>query len=108
ISFALSSDKSQLTVINRTGLVANQYQYLLQADFLTKRPDIAADSCCGVNFFKGADCKTVTASVRMCNPGAGPNPGGMPVSFYDGDPTTNPNAKRLHTGASAFNLPVGQ
>ncbi len=97
VTFALSADKSQLTVTNKTGLANPDYQFLLSADYYGARPDIAFDAS-GINFSKIGSCKMVRASVTVCNPGAGNSNGGMPVSFYHGDPTTDPAAVLLHTG----------
>jgi len=97
ITFALSADKSQLTVTNKTGLANPDYQFLLSADYYGARPDIAFDAS-GINFSKVGSCKMVRASVTVCNPGAGNSNGGMPVSFYHGNPTTDPAAVLLHTG----------
>ncbi|MVT08451.1 Ig-like domain-containing protein [Chitinophaga tropicalis] len=100
ISFSLSADKSELTVINKTGLANPDYQFLLSADFYGSRPDIAFNTS-GISFAKGASCKIVKATMNVCNPGSGNNNGGMPVAFYAGNPTTDPAAKLLYT--STFN-----
>jgi gliding motility-associated-like protein len=97
ISFTLSADKSQLTVTNKTGLANPAYQFLLSADFYGSNPDIAF-STSNITFTKGASCNIVNANLTVCNPGAGNSSGGMPVSFYAGDPTVDPTAKLVYTG----------
>ena len=105
ISFALSADKSQLTVTNKTGLATTFYQFLLSADFYGSKPDIAFNTS-NITFTKGSSCNIVTAHVNVCNPGSGNNSGGMPISFYAGDPTSDPTAKLLYT--STFNQAIDQ
>ncbi|UYQ95763.1 hypothetical protein MKQ68_11685 [Chitinophaga horti] len=107
ISFQLSADKSELTVTNKTGLAGSDYQFLLSADFFGARPDVAF-SATNVSFSKGSSCKVVRASVNVCNPGAGNSNGGMPVSFYAGNPTVDPAARLLHVGAFNEDLAVGE
>ncbi|WP_343672878.1 tandem-95 repeat protein, partial [Chitinophaga sp.] len=107
ISFFLSSDKSQLTVINKTGLANPSYQFLLSCDYYGSRPDVAF-STAGITFSKGSSCNIVTASVNVCNPGSGNSSGGMPVSFYSGDPTTDPAAILVYTGTFNQNIPQGE
>jgi gliding motility-associated-like protein len=98
ISFSLSADKSQLTVTNKTGLANPDYQLLLSIDNYGSKPDLAFGMP-AVAFTKYSGTKTVKAEVTVCNPGAGNSTGGMPVSFYHGDPTSNPSARLLYTGA---------
>jgi gliding motility-associated-like protein len=105
ISFSLSADKSQLTVTNKTGLATTFYQFLLSADFYGSKPDIAFNTT-NITFTKGASCNIVVAHINVCNPGSGNNSGGMPISFYAGDPTSDPTAKLLYT--SAFNQAINQ
>ncbi|GAA3927720.1 hypothetical protein GCM10022209_21580 [Chitinophaga oryziterrae] len=105
ISFALSADKSQLTVTNKTGLATTYYQFLLSADFYGSKPDIAFNTS-NITFTKGSSCNIVTAHVNVCNPGSGNNSGGMPIAFYAGDPTSDPTAKLLYT--STFNQAIDQ
>jgi gliding motility-associated-like protein len=106
ISFSLSADKSQLTVTNKTDLANPFYQILLSADYYGSKPDIAFNAS-GVTFTKVTD-KTVRANVAVCNPGAGNSNGGMPVSFYHGDPTVDPSAKLLYTGTFNEGIDAGQ
>ncbi|WP_158642647.1 choice-of-anchor D domain-containing protein, partial [Chitinophaga japonensis] len=98
ISFSLSADKTQLTVTNKTGLGNPHYQFLLSMDYFGAQPDIAFDVS-NITFSKGSTCNVVRANVQVCNPGSGNSSGGMPVSFYHGDPTSDPAAVLLHTGA---------
>ncbi|OMP77848.1 tandem-95 repeat protein, partial [[Flexibacter] sp. ATCC 35208] len=107
ISFFLSSDKSKLTVINKTGLANPSYQFLLSCDYYGSRPDVAF-STTGITFSKGSSCNIVKASVNVCNPGAGNSNGGMPVSFYSGDPTTDPAAILIYTGTFSEDIPQGE
>ncbi|SOD13388.1 hypothetical protein SAMN06297358_1218, partial [Pedobacter xixiisoli] len=100
--FKLSPDKSEIKITNTMALVHDQYQVLMSLDFFGSRPDLAINTS-HVSFTKGADCKEVKAKIRISNPGSGESPGSIPVSFYEGDPTTNPNAKRLLTDAVVFN-----
>ncbi|WP_346319715.1 cadherin-like domain-containing protein, partial [Chitinophaga sp. YIM B06452] len=107
ISFSLSADKSQLTVTNKTGLANPDYQLLLSIDNYGSKPDIAFGTP-GVTFTKYTGSKTVKADVTVCNPGAGNSGSGMPVSFYHGDPTTNPSARLLYTGAFSQGILAGE
>ncbi|SFW86050.1 tandem-95 repeat protein, partial [Chitinophaga sancti] len=108
ISFFLSADKSQLTVINKEGLVASSYQLLLSCDYYGSRPDVAFSTAAGITFAKGGSCNIVKATVNVCNPGSGNSSGGMPVSFYSGDPTTDPAAILLYTGTFNQDIPQGE
>ncbi|RFM32317.1 tandem-95 repeat protein, partial [Chitinophaga silvisoli] len=108
ISFFLSSDKSQLTVINKTGLANPSYQFLLSCDYYGSRPDVAFSTAAGITFTKGSSCNIVKATVNVCNPGSGNSSGGMPVSFYSGDPTTDPAAILLYTGTFNQDIPQGE
>jgi gliding motility-associated-like protein len=107
IKFQLSADKSTLTVTNTAALVANTYQILLSADYYGARPDIAFSST-GISFIKGPSCNIVTANVNVCNPGSGNSNGGMPVSFYSGDPTTDATATLVYTGTFNQDIPMGE
>ncbi|MBW8682987.1 Ig-like domain-containing protein [Chitinophaga rhizophila] len=107
ILFSLSADKTQLTVTNRTGLANPDYQFLLAMDYYGARPDVAFDST-GITLAKGPSCKVITATFNVCNPGAGNSSGGMPVSFYHGDPTTDPAAVLLHTANFPEDLLEGE
>ncbi|QHS63610.1 Ig-like domain-containing protein [Chitinophaga agri] len=107
IVFSLSADKTQLTVTNMTGLANPDYQFLLSMDYYGARPDVAFDAS-SVALTKGPSCKVVTATFNVCNPGAGNSSGGMPVSFYHGDPTTDPAAVLLYTGAFPEDLLEGE
>jgi hypothetical protein len=108
INIALSADKNSLVVTNRTGLVASDYVYILSADFFGRRPDVSANID-NISFSKGSTCKSIVASVELCNPGAGRSPNGMPVSFYDKDPTADDSAILLYTGTiETLTLDVGQ
>ncbi|WP_113663214.1 beta strand repeat-containing protein, partial [Pedobacter nanyangensis] len=104
-NFTLSADKSEITISNTMALVHDQYQLLLSLDFFGSRPDLAFNAS-HISFTKGAHCKEVEAHVRISNPGSGESPGSIPVSFYDGDPTVNPNAKRLLTDVITFNQSI--
>ncbi|MCK7555646.1 Ig-like domain-containing protein [Chitinophaga sedimenti] len=105
ISFQLSADKSQLTVTNKTGLAGTDYQFLLSADYYGARPDIAF-SASNVTFTK-TSCNVVRANVSICNPGAGNSSGGMPVSFYAGNPTVDATARLLYVDAFNDALSIG-
>ncbi|HEU4552852.1 MAG TPA: Ig-like domain-containing protein, partial [Chitinophaga sp.] len=106
ISFSLSADKRQLTVTNKTGLANPDYQFLLSADYYGSKPDIAFNAS-AITFEKTAAYK-VKATLTVCNPGAGNSNGGMPVSFYYGDPTVDPNAKLLYTGTLNEGILAGE
>uniref|UniRef100_UPI0031D78178 tandem-95 repeat protein n=1 Tax=Chitinophaga sp. TaxID=1869181 RepID=UPI0031D78178 len=108
ISFFLSADKSQLTVINKTGLANPSYQFLLSCDYYGSRPDVAFSTTSGISFAKGGSCNIVKATVNVCNPGSGNSSGGMPVSFYSGDPTTDPSSILLYTGTFNQDIPQGE
>ncbi|HEY8917174.1 MAG TPA: hypothetical protein VIM87_12070, partial [Chitinophaga sp.] len=104
--FSLSADKSELTITNKTGLANPFYQFLLSADYYGSKPDIAfSDGAGNITFSKGASCNIVRANINICNPGSGSSNGGMPISFYQGDPTVDPAAKLVYT--STFNQAVG-
>ncbi|TWV91981.1 hypothetical protein [Chitinophaga pinensis] len=107
IVFTLSADKTQLTVTNRTGLANPDYQFLLSMDYYGARPDVAFDAS-SVALAKGPSCNVIRATFNVCNPGAGNSSGGMPVSFYHGDPTTDPAAVLLYTGAFGSGLLEGE
>lgn len=103
IKFKLSADKSYIEVANKVlSNVVTASQILMSLDFFGSRPDLAINTS-HVSFSKGSDCKEVKIKLRIANPGSGPSPGAIPVSFYDGDPTNNPSAKRLSTDAVVFN-----
>jgi gliding motility-associated-like protein len=106
ISFSLSPDKSQLTITNKTGLANPDYQILLSADYYGSKPDMAFNAA-AASFTKLSPQKLVRANVAVCNPGAGNSNGGMPVSFYQGNPTSNPAAKLLYTGVFPEDIPSG-
>ncbi|SFM59905.1 gliding motility-associated C-terminal domain-containing protein [Chitinophaga sp. YR627] len=106
-SFKLTADKSQLIVTNKTGLANQSYQFLLSADFFGARPDVAFNPT-NISFTKGTNCNTVQAHVQICNPGSGNNNGGMPVAFYEGDPTTDPNARLLYVGLVPDQIKMGE
>ncbi|WP_052306882.1 Ig-like domain-containing protein [Chitinophaga pinensis] len=107
IVFTLSADKTQLTVTNRTGLANPDYQFLLSMDYYGARPDVAFDAS-SIALAKGPSCNVIRATFNVCNPGAGNSSGGMPVSFYHGDPTTDPAAVLLYTGAFGSGLLEGE
>ncbi|RYD96448.1 MAG: tandem-95 repeat protein, partial [Sphingobacteriales bacterium] len=102
LSFELKADKSEITITNTMALVHDKYQVLMSLDFFGSRPDLAFNTS-HISFSKGTNCKEVEAKVRISNPGSGESPGSIPVSFYDSDPTVNPNAKRLLTDVVTFN-----
>ena len=108
IRFSLSADKTTLTVSNTVGEANNAYQFLLSCDFYGSRPDLALNTTyTGFSKVAGAaNCNEIRATIRIANPGSGDSPGTIPVSFYDGDPTVNPNAKRLLTDSLVFNQPL--
>ncbi|PSL25796.1 Ig-like domain-containing protein, partial [Chitinophaga ginsengisoli] len=95
LRFTLSKDKSELIVTNQTRLANQTYQFLLSADFFGQRPDLAFNPS-NITFSKGATCNQLKVTVNVCNPGAGNATGGMPISFYNGDPTVNPAAVLIH------------
>ena len=105
IRFSLSSDKTTLTISNTVGEANNSYQFLLSCDFYGSKPDLALNALYS-GFTKGDGCNEIKATIRIANPGSGDSPGVIPVSFYDGDPTVNPNAKRLLTDSLVFNQPL--
>ncbi|SHN32431.1 Ig-like domain-containing protein, partial [Chitinophaga sp. CF418] len=107
LRFTLSKDKSELIVTNQTGLASQTYQFLLSADFYGSRPDLAFNPS-GMSFSKGSTCKQLKVTVNVCNPGAGNATGGMPVAFYNGDPTVNPAATLLYVGTLDQAIKVGE
>ncbi len=107
ITFSLSADKSQLTVTNKTDLANPDYQILLSMDYYGARPDIAFNTS-NITFSKGSTCNMIKANVNVCNPGSGNNSGGMPVSFYHGDPTTDPTAVLLYQGTFNQDIHEGE
>lgn len=108
LRFTLSANKSQLTVTNAFGLVAANYQVITIADFFGSRPDYAftLDVNSDFTYSNNGQCGEVAVNARLCNPGAGNSPGGIPVSFYDKDPTTDGTARLLKI--DAFNQPLSQ
>jgi len=108
LRFTLSADKSKLTVTNSFGLVANNYQLLTNADFFGARPDFAFTTNVSTDFSYANNglCGQVAVTARLCNPGAGNSPGGIPVAFYSKNPTTDGTARLLYL--STFNNPVLQ
>ena len=106
ISFSLSADKSQLTVTNKTGLANPDYQILLSADYYGSKPDIAFNPS-GITFTK-VSSHVVKANLAVCNPGSGNSNGGMPVSFYHGDPTVDPAAKLLYVSTFPEDIEAGE
>ena len=107
LRFTLSQDKSELIVTNQTGLASQTYQFLLSADFFGARPDLAFNPP-NITFSKGASCKQLKVTVNVCNPGAGNATGGMPISFYNGDPTVNPAAVLIHIDTLDQPIKVGE
>ncbi|HEY8919068.1 MAG TPA: hypothetical protein VIM87_21640, partial [Chitinophaga sp.] len=107
ISFSLSADKSQLTVTTKTGLANPDYQLLLSADYYGSKPDIAFGTP-AVSFTKVDGSKIVKANVAVCNPGSGNSNGGMPVSFYQGDPAASATARLLYTGTFPQEIRAGE
>ncbi len=106
IAFRLSPDKRTINVAVSSGLVNDQYQYLLSMDFFGAQPDVGSESAKIVN--ATSDCRTLNMGLELCNPGSGNNPAGMPVSFYKGDPTTSATATLLATEIFNQPIPVGQ
>ncbi|MBW8682939.1 Ig-like domain-containing protein [Chitinophaga rhizophila] len=106
LSFKLSADKSELIVTNQTGLANQTYQFLLSADFYGARPDVAFNPT-NISFTKGGSCTIVQTHLQVCNPGSGNNNGGMPVAFYEGDPTSNPAARLLYVGTIDEQIKMG-
>ena len=106
ISFSLSADKSQLTVTNKTGLANPDYQILLSADYYGSKPDIAFNPS-GITFTK-VSSHVIKANLAVCNPGSGNSNGGMPVSFYHGDPTVDPAAKLLYVSIFPEDIEAGE
>jgi gliding motility-associated-like protein len=107
IMFTLSADKSVLTVTNKLGTTNSAYQLLMSADFFGARPDLAFNTS-NVTFTKGSSCEIVKVNVEVCNPGSGNATGGMPVAFYNGDPTTDPTAKLLYVGTMDKQVKMGE
>ncbi|PWV56983.1 Ig-like domain-containing protein [Chitinophaga sp. S165] len=107
LRFKLSADKSELTVTNRAGSAQRDYQFLMSTDFFGARPDVAFNTS-NITFTKGGSCETVKVNVEVCNPGSGNATGGMPVAFYDGDPTTNPAAKLLYVSSFDQQIKMGE
>lgn len=110
LRFTLSANKSQLTVTNAFGLVAANYQVITNADFFGARPDFAFTLNVNSDFTysNNGQCGGVAVNARLCNPGSGNSPGGIPVSFYDKDPTTDGTARLLKIDAFNQPLPQGQ
>lgn len=107
LRFTLSADKSELTVTNKAGRADIDYQYLISADFFGARPDIAFNTS-NITFSKGGSCEIVKVNAEVCNPGSGNATGGMPVAFYNGDPTTDPTAKLLYVGSFDRQIKMGE
>jgi VCBS repeat-containing protein len=95
-----------LTITNKTGLANPDYQLLLSADYYGSKPDIAFNPS-GITFTK-VSSQIVKADVAVCNPGSGNSNGGMPVSFYHGDPTVDPAAKLLYVGTFPEYIEAGE
>ncbi len=100
LTFLLSPDKSSITVRNKFGLVANTYQVITNLDFFGERPDFAFSTDINTDYkiSNQGECGEVEVDITICNPGAGASPGGLPVSFYDKDPTIDASAILLFTG----------
>lgn len=107
LRFTLSPNKSELIVTNRAGLASSAYQFLMSADFFGARPDVAFNTS-NITFSKGGSCETVKVNVEVCNPGSGNATGGMPVAFYNGDPTTDPAAKLLYVSSFEQQVKMGE
>ncbi len=45
--------------------------------------------------------------MQICNPGSGNNNGGMPIAFYEGDPTTSAGARLLHVRVIPDQIKMG-
>lgn len=99
LSFTLAPNRSTLTVTNKYGLVASEYQTITEARFFGRRPDLGF-STLNSDFIvaNNGSCGGVSVTVTVCNPGSGNSPGNFPVSFYDKDPTADGTAKLLHIG----------
>jgi hypothetical protein len=99
LTFTLAPNRSTLTVTNKYGLVASEYQTITEARFYGRRPDLGF-STLSSDFISAnnGSCGGVAVTVTVCNPGSGNSPGNFPVSFYDKDPTTDGTAKLLHIG----------
>lgn len=107
ISFELTPDKTQLVSTNIFGLVANSYTAVMLVDFFGSKSDITFDNA-GVTISESGNCPTVSVSLELCNPGSGNTPTGMPISFYDGDPTNDANAILLDILTFDIDVAVGQ
>ncbi len=107
IEFELSEDKTSLFVYSYFGLVETHYAAVMQADFLGTKPDIAFDPN-NITISNNGDCATVDVSVELCNPGSGSSPQGMPISFYEGDPTSSAAAIYLYTQNFIPDVEIGQ
>lgn len=108
VSFSLSADKSKLTVTNSFGLIAANYQVISVADFFGSRPDYAftVDVNSDFAYTNNGQCGSVRVTARLCNPGSGNSPGGIPIAFYDKNPTTDATARLVHL--SSFNPVLAQ
>ncbi len=108
LRFSLSADKSKLTVTNSFGLVPTFYQLITNADFFGSRPDYAFTTNVAADFSYANNglCGQVAITARLCNPGSGNSPGGIPISFYSKNPTTDGTARLL--AISAFGNPLAQ
>ncbi|MEQ8713440.1 MAG: tandem-95 repeat protein [Cyclobacteriaceae bacterium] len=106
MAFELSTGKDKLSVMISSDLVPGEYQYVLSMDFFGSKPDLAS-SATKIDFTKGATCKELDVNLELCNPGAGKSPEGMPISFYDADPTVDPAAVLLATQSFNNVIDVG-
>jgi len=108
LKFTLSVDKSKLTVTNSFGLVAVSYQLITNADFFGSRPDYAftTNVISDFSFANNGVCGQVAVTARLCNPGSGNSPGGIPISFYSKNPTTDGTARLL--AISSYGNPLLQ
>lgn len=106
LSFTLNAAKTKLTVTNKFGLVANQYQLITVADFFGARPDFAFSDSVNTDyeFYNNGNCDEMRLRITVCNPGSGDSPADLPVSFYDKNPTTDGTARLLHV--ATFTTPI--
>ncbi|TAD86306.1 MAG: T9SS C-terminal target domain-containing protein [Bacteroidetes bacterium] len=109
LRFTLSANKSQLTVTNAFGLVPLQYQLLTNADFFGSRPDYAftTNVSSDITYANNGFCGQVAITARLCNPGSGNSSGGVPISFYSKNPTTDGTARLLAISPHGTPLPQG-
>jgi len=107
IYFELTPDKTQLVCTNIFGLVTTSYTAVMEIDYFGSKSDISFDNN-GVTITESGNCPTVNVSLELCNPGGGSSPAGMPLAFYNGNPTIDANAVLLDLQIFDLGIAVGQ